>query len=171
VETRKGALQYQKYCQRLGQEPLDGEELASIEKAYAAVLAKYGREFGNPQGWAAKHLKKRNPTIADIQEASKLDHLGPYYRIASNDVHANPKGVFFKLGLVGEMDILLAGPSDVGIADPGHATAISLVQISTALVPLNPTFHNTVLIKIMLALADEIGAVLLEAHRDHERKT
>jgi len=166
----KGALQYQKYCQRLGQEPSDEDELATIEKAYAAALAKYGRDFGKPQGWAAKHLNKPDPTIADIQEASKIDHLRPYYRVASNNVHANPKGVFFKLGLVGEMDILLAGPSDVGIADPGHATAISLVQISTALVSLNPTFDNTVLIKIMLALTDEIGAVLLEAHRHHERK-
>src|SRR6266566_4210139 len=88
VETRKGALQYQKYCQRLGQEPLDGDELASIEKAYAAALAKYGRDFGKPQGWAAKHLNKPDPTIADIQEASKIDHLLPYYRVASNNVHA-----------------------------------------------------------------------------------
>jgi hypothetical protein len=73
--------------------------------------------------------------------------LGPYHRVASHNVHANPIGVFLKLGLVGEMDILLAGPSDVGLADPGHATALSLLQISTALVHLNPTFDNTMVTK------------------------
>jgi hypothetical protein len=164
VETRKGARQYQRVCQRLGQEQLGAEELSRIEEAYAAALATHGHDFGSPHGWAAKHLKKANPTIADIQEAAKLDHLGPYYRIASHNVHANPKGVFFKLGLVDEVGILLAGPSDVGLVDPGHSTALSLLQISTALIHLNPTFDNTMITKIMLALADEIGAAFAAAH-------
>jgi hypothetical protein len=163
VETRKGALQFQRYCQRLGQEPLPADELVRIEAAYAAALAKFGREFAAPQGWAAKHLKKANPTIADIREAAKIDHIGPYYRMASTNVHANPKGVFFKLGLLEETDILLAGPSDAGLRDPGFGTAHSLMQISTIMLELNPTFENTIAAKIILALTDEIGAAFAAA--------
>jgi hypothetical protein len=93
----------------------------------------------------------------------------PYYRMASHNVHANPKGVFFKLGLVEQREILLAGPSDVGLADPGYATALSLMQISTALVHLNPSFDNELITKIMLALANEIGAAFAASHAQSKR--
>jgi len=131
VEVRKAALQYQTHASRLGQQRLNDAEMRHIEKQYQSVIAKYGPDFKGSQGWAAATLGKRDPTIADILEASKIDHLGPYYRMASHNVHANPKGVFFKLGLMGEMNVLLAGPSNAGLADPGDATARSLVQIST----------------------------------------
>ena len=84
-----------------------------IEADYAAVLEKYGPDFGNSQGWAPKHLEKRDPNIADIQGAAGIDHLAPYYRMASHNVHANPNGVFFKLGLIDEASTMLAGPSCV----------------------------------------------------------
>ena len=103
--------------------------------------------------------------IADIQEAAGIDHLAPYYRMASHNVHANPKGVFFKLGLIGETDTLLAGPSNAGLADPGHATALSLVQISSLLLLLYPTLDNQIAMRVMHALGDEIGAALLAAHK------
>jgi hypothetical protein len=157
VETRKAARQYQRHARRLGQEPLRDEEMEQIESQYAAALTRYGREFGKAQGWAAAHLKNPDPKIADILEASKIDHLGPYYRMASHNVHANPKGVFFKLGLVRELNILLAGASDVGLADPGHATALSLMQISTVLLGLNTTIDNVITANMMLELVTEIG--------------
>jgi hypothetical protein len=43
-----------------------------------------------------------------------LDYLRPYYKLASHNVHAQPKGILFKLGLVQNQDILLAGPSNYG---------------------------------------------------------
>ena len=120
-----------------------------IEADYAAVLEKYGPDFGNSQGWAAKHLEKRDPNIADIQGAAGIDHLAPYYRMASHNVHANPKGVFFKLGLIDEASTMLAGPSNAGLADPGHATALSLVIISAQLLHLYPTLDNQIVMKVM----------------------
>jgi hypothetical protein len=164
VQTRKAALQYQQCAPRLGQEPLRADEMDQIESRYAAALGKYGPEFRRPQGWAAAHLKKPNPTIADILEASKIDHFGPYYQMASHNVHANPKGVFFKLGLLKETDILLAGPSDVGLADPGHAAALSLMQISSVLLQLSPTIDNTITANILLKLAGEIGVSFEASH-------
>lgn len=38
--------------------------------------------------------------------------------IAEHNVHANPKGAFFKLGLLCEINILLGGPSNAGLVDP-----------------------------------------------------
>jgi hypothetical protein len=156
VEARRAARQYQKYAARLGQEPISDQEMRQIEDRYTAAIARYGHEFGKPQGWAAAHLKKPDPRIADVIEASKIDHLGPYYRMASHAVHANPKGVLSRLGLLSETGALLAGPSDIGLADPGQATARSLVQISTVLSGLNPTIDNLVTAKVMLQLFSEI---------------
>jgi hypothetical protein len=88
--------------------------------------------------------------------------------MASHNVHANPKGVFFKLGLLGETDTLLAGPSNAGLADPGHATALSLVLISSLLLHLYPTLDNNIVMKVIQELGGEIGSALLSAHKKLE---
>lgn len=168
VESRRGALQYLKHHARLNDDPPTEEELKEIEAAYQVALKKYGADFSNQQGWAAKHLGKGNPSMADIQEASKIDHLGPYYRMASHNVHANPKGILFKLGLIRETNMLPAGPSNAGLTDPGHSAAISLVQVSSTLIELAPMLDTIVQIKMMQKLMDEIGPALLLAQRKLE---
>jgi Family of unknown function (DUF5677) len=163
VETRRAALQYERFQARLGQEPLTHGELRKIEQVYKNTIARFGEEFGNPRGWASKHLKKANPTIANINEAARLDHLSPYYRLASHNVHADPKGTFFKLGIIGESELLLAGPSNAGLADPGFGTVRSLNQVSCCLLCLSSTFDNVVAVKIMTKLGDEIFEALSNA--------
>ncbi|MBR0840485.1 hypothetical protein JQ607_09830 [Bradyrhizobium liaoningense] len=170
VEARKAAIQYQRHHKDLGYEPFDQDELDGIEKRYAELIAKYGKPFRNSQGWAAKHLGKDDPSFADIQEAASIDHLAPFYKMASHNVHANPKGVLFKLGLAGQSNILLAGPSNAGLTDPGHAAALSLVQISSSLLSLNSTADYIVTMKMMQILADEIGDALIVAHRELEEE-
>lgn len=164
VESRKAARQYEQYRENLGLTPFGEAELLQIETDYAALIAKYGDDFKHPQGWASKAVGKSNPSITHIQEAVHLDHLGPYYRMASHNVHANPKGVFFKLGLMGDKQTMLAGPSNAGFADPGHATALSLLQISSSLLHLNATIDSNITVRIMAILADEAGEQLLAAH-------
>ncbi|MEX2304183.1 MAG: hypothetical protein WD733_24785, partial [Bryobacterales bacterium] len=84
-----------------------------------------------------------------------------------SQVHANSKG-FFKLGLLEESQVLLAGASNAGLTDPGHSAAISLVQISTDLVMLQPTLDNIVASYIMLQLVDEIGEAFHQAQKQLE---
>jgi Family of unknown function (DUF5677) len=170
VEARKAAHQYRRYQERLGEEPISESDLTKIEADYALVLEKHGPEFAKPQGWAAKHLGKRNLKITEIQEAAGIDYLAPYYRMASHNVHANPKGVFFKLGLIGEDNVLLSGPSNAGLADPGHATALSLLQICSLLLHFHPTFDNIITVKVMIELKNEICSALLSAHMKLENE-
>jgi hypothetical protein len=164
VETAKVVREYEKHWRRLGLEAITEDEVHKIKRRYDAAIGKYGPDFKNQYGWAAKHLNKSKPTIADIREGSQIDHLAPFYRLASHNVHANAKGIFFKLGLIDQSEILLSGPSNAGLADPGHATAQSLLQVSIALLTLNPNIDNIVAIRIMDKLTDEIGASLLAAH-------
>jgi hypothetical protein len=80
-------------------------------------------------------------------------------------VHANPKGVFFKLGMLAESQVLLAGPSNAGLADPGHGAALSLLCDSGACgAAAAPTLYNNVALLMMVELGDEIGEAFGETH-------
>lgn len=168
VETSRVVWQFGEYGERLGLDPISDDELEEIKKQRAAAIGKYGSDFKGQYGWAAKHLNKKDPSIADIRKGSKIDHLAPYYRFASHNVHANAKGIYFKLGLIGPSNVLLSGPSNAGLADPGHATAQSLLQVSAALLCLSPILDNIVTMKIMDLLTVEIGNTLLAAHKKLE---
>ena len=168
VESWKAAQLHQEKCTRLGQDPFSDEELRSLKKEYDLILQKYGKEFRKDYGWAAVALGNKPPNFAEIEKSIRLDHLRPYYKLASHNVHANPKGAFFRIGTLGE-EVLLAGPSNAGIADPGHIVALSLHQATVFLVSMRPSYNHLVAIKIMERLTDEIGAALLQSHRKVER--
>ena len=168
VESKRAADDYEKFRVRLGREPLDVEELSKLQESFDALGRRFGGAFLTPYGWAADHLHLRNPKFRDIEHASKIDHMRPYYRMASHPVHANAKGIFFRLGFLTESQILLAGPSNAGLVDPGHSTAISLAQVSVALGNLQTTLDNIVVLKIILRLVDEIGDEFAKAHEKLE---
>ena len=93
------------------------------------------------------------------------DRFRAHYRMASHNVHANPKGVFFRLGTKGESQVLLAGPSNAGLADPGHGAPLPLARITVALAGLQqPTLDNNVALQITVQLVDEIGEAFIQAH-------
>jgi hypothetical protein len=165
VESRRAAHDYVACQERLGYEPLEPSELSDVEHAYKAVVARFGGAFTTQYGWAAQQFGIKKPSFSDIERAAGVDHLRAHYRMASHNVHANPKGVFFKLGLLEEADLLLAGPSNAGLADPGHSAAISLVQTSTPLGLLHPTLDNIVALRIMLELERESGQAFGAAHQ------
>jgi hypothetical protein len=73
------------------------------------------------------------------------------------------------LGITGETEILLAGPSNAGLTDPGHNTAISLMQITSALALLNPTLGDLIAMKVIQQLVDEVGDTLVKAQQQLER--
>jgi Family of unknown function (DUF5677) len=164
IESKQGATEYEKYRERLGYEPLNDHEITALEDTCSALRARFGSDFARPHGWAAHHLSESDPNFKKIESAVGVDHLRPFYRMASHNVHANPKGVFFKLGLLSESQIFLAGPSNAGLADPGHATAISLAQITSRLGLLHPTFDNVVSVQIIAQLVEDVGAAFIAAH-------
>ncbi len=169
VEARKAARQYRRFEAQLHIQPMDDQTVENIEKDYKEAIGKFGAAFGNSYGWAAEALGKENPTIADIQASAKIQHLSPYYRLASHNVHANPKGIFHGMGLLEGATTLLAGPSNAGLADPAHSTAISLLLISAVLLKLHPTLDNTVAVRAMDEIMNEIGELVQDAHEKLER--
>ncbi len=88
-------------------------------------------------------------TFEDIEKSVEFDHYRPHYKSASYNIHANPYGVFSRLGLLEQEDLLLTEGSYIGLSEPGQAVAISLSKIITLFFTYNPTIDSLVICKII----------------------
>ena len=149
VGTYKAAIQYNDYYIRLGATEISSEEIDSMQEEYLDLLAEYGQTYKNDYGWAAKALNLKKPTFRDIEASVELDHHRPYYKLASANVHANPSGVFNSLGLFPEEDIILAGPSNLGLIHPAQSAIISLNIITTTMLTYEANIDFIVISKAM----------------------
>ena len=170
VQRRQLALAYKKHEVRAELDPLGQEEIDQLNERYDSLLTKFGKSFGSEYGWAATALRGKEATLANIEADVELDHYRPYYRMASHNVHGSSHAAFFKLGISEtNRPVLLAGPSDQGLADPGHGVALSLTQITGALASAYPTMDRLVSVLVMNLLQDEAGEAFLQAHQEAER--
>jgi len=167
IEMYKAAIQYNKYYTQLDDEIPKGE-IDSMRQTYEGFLEQYGANYKYDFGWAANALKMKKPTFKDIEASVNLDHQRPYYRRASSNVHANPSGLFSSLGLFPEEDILLAGPSDIGLDQPAQSTVISLNQITLALTMYKMNLDTIVIGKVLNVYGDKVSKAFLEVARSIE---
>ncbi len=169
IESFKAAMLHNKYYEILGDEPISQDEYDAIKSVRDELINRFGCAYKNNYGWAASALNKDDPNFSDIEENSGLDHLRPYYKLASHNVHANPKGIMFRLGLLGNsQNILLAGPSIYGLTDPAQGTAYSLGLVTATLLTVKPTIDNLVLCNILLKFETEIGEEFFKVQKEIE---
>ena len=169
LQRYKLALKHRRHAKAIQEKSITQKEFEELKAERDKLVARFGTPFKEDYGWAASTLGKTRPNIADIEDSVDLEHWRPYYGMASDNVHANAHGAYYRLGSsLGPSELLLAGPSNAGLADPGHSTAISLNQITTEILATKPTLDNIVISKILLKLVDEIGEAFLEAHKELE---
>jgi hypothetical protein len=158
IESYKAMCQYQKHCSALNTEPFSEDELQKTKQTHDTLVKRFGSSFKGEYGWATEALHKKAVFFGDLETEAGLGHLRPYYKMASHNVHANIKGAKFKLGLgLEKQPLLLAGPSNYGFADPAHGAAISLNQITAALLNTRPNLDHLVTLRILSRLTKEIG--------------
>ena len=165
VQQYKLACQYQSHYRSLNFEPISEQEFTKLKEERDQLIAEFGKPFNNDYGWAASVTGIENPTLAYLEEKVELDHFRPLYKAASDNVHPNSHGANYRLGLGSHQgSVILAGPSNEGLADPGHAAAVSLCQTTVTLLCSKSTFDSIVVSKILQSLVDEIGNAFLEVH-------
>lgn len=174
LEDYYEAQNYQNYCEELGHDPFSEEELNILEENRDELVDQYGTPFddgGYGYGWAAHHFGNKSANLGRLEREVDLDHLNPFYKMANNSVHAGSKGTKHRLGLLDQdAQPLLAGPTNYGLADPGQATAISLDQITTAFLSLNPTGKELVEMMGLQHMMNEISHVFTETQFQIERE-
>ena len=131
VESLKAEEELQEYHERLGYEPPDStvEERQQIRDD---LVAEFGSDFLSDYGWAAP-LVKDKPTFTKLEQRATLDHWRPHYRMASQGVHANPKGVMWNVQLLTDRSMVVAGPSNAGLTEAAQMAGIALFQVNVAL--------------------------------------
>ncbi|MGB8993204.1 MAG: DUF5677 domain-containing protein [Desulfobaccales bacterium] len=169
IESYKAAKCYQNYCKQIGYEPLTDEEFNDLILEKDGLIKRFGEAYKNEYGWAGIVLNKKRPNFRDIEEYVRLEHFRPFYKMASHNIHANPKGVFFKLGLYPtDPEILLAGPSNLGLCDPGQGTALSLLQVTICLLTYKTTVDGLIFSHVLNRLEEEISSTFFEIHTSIE---
>ena len=166
IDRYKLARRLNEFAERLNEPPIPSAEFEALKTQRDELVDRFGSSGNEDYGWAAHALNKDRPSIADIEERVQPDHWRPHYRIASDNVHPSAHGTYYRLGL-GQYPagVLLAGPSNMGLADPGHATAVSLLQATVMLLGSGTaTISSVVTSKVLMRLADEIGDAFLDVH-------
>lgn len=99
IQQYKLALAYSSVQNRIKSDGVSEQELNSLKSCRDALVEKYGPEFKKDYGWAADALPHKQSSFSEIEKATQLDHLRPYYKMASDNIHANSHGVQFRVGL------------------------------------------------------------------------
>ncbi len=163
IQAYKAGLAYDEHHQALGYEPRSNSERDALQQRHDALVAQFGTQFADDFGWAAEAIG-RPANFRAIEAAVNLGHLRPYYRMASNPVHPNVHGSLFDLGVVDGREVLLAGPSNAGLADPGHATCISLMQTTVCLLNHKVEVEGVAAMLALQQLLSRVGDAFLAAH-------
>jgi hypothetical protein len=178
VETWKAIDEFQRHADALGDMPYSVQEVAAAKADYDAVIEKYGKSFAGPQGWAQELMAKENPEfekrrvrIADLEAAGGIDHMRPYYRMASHGVHSNPRSITWSPDWrPHERGVAwLTESSPAGLADPGQSALISLTRVIITVLQskhgMAAPFQGTLLLK----LTDRAADAFMNAHERVER--
>ena len=171
VQRYRLACAHQENHERIGQDPVPEDVIERLKARRDALVDRFGRSFASEYGWAAEAIGSERPTFRDLEKQVGTDHMRPFYRMASDNVHANAHASQFRLGLgLSQLggDTLLTGPSNLGLADPAHSTAISLGQVTINLMSTQPGACNALLSSIILKLQNRIGSEFLKVHWEVE---
>lgn len=161
----KSLKHYQRHCESLGYESVPQDRVEAMRATRDALVSKYGRAFGEDYGWASALNGGDRITFADLEQQAGLSHLRPYYRMACDYIHPGIRSLSDDLGLAEcSPFVLLCGPSDAGMADPGHCAAISLTQVTCALLSAYPSVDGLFVMQLMRVLTRAAGEALMHSH-------
>jgi hypothetical protein len=170
VESFSALKAYERNHEALGFRPPSKRDSAKVRKDHAKVLKRFGKAFGEEYGWAAHHLDKERVTFARLEDEAGDAMMRSPYKMASYNVHASPKGIYFKLGSLKGSPVLLAGASNAGLIEPAQHAAVSLAELTLLVIGDSPIFDDIVIGKVVARLEAEIppefGKADKKLHRD-----
>lgn len=171
IDVYKAAQNYQKHAEELGLPQKDPAELAELENARQRLIQTYGRTFDSPYGWAAHLIDGKKFGFRTLEQYVGLDHLRPYYGMASQSIHSTSRGIWFDLGMMDgprKPPLLSTGPSNYGLADPIQLCALSLFQITKCGVKTANSISGLSALEAVESLIQQLQSVAVEIQRGIE---
>jgi Family of unknown function (DUF5677) len=165
IASYRQAKTYQEHYQSLGYEDLT-EQYNHLKLMRDKLCEEFGKNFDSDNGWASQALSIDRPQFKHIEEHVKLEHLRPFYRQASNAVHAGFKSVIHGIGIPHPREsMVFVGSTIFGLADPGQDMAISIGLITVNLLNLNPNFDRLAIITAINKLIPEIKDEFIKTNK------
>jgi uncharacterized protein DUF5677 len=162
VEAKSAMDEYERSWLPLGYPPISDRRKKHLLASYKEVIEVFGKPFGSIYGWAAHHLKRSKPTFSDLEEAAGRAQTRPYYKMASYNVHASPRGIYDRLGYDAQR-MIIAGATNAGLTEPGQNTAFSLTLITHFLYREPHTMPDLISLRMLADLRDEIPPLFARA--------
>jgi hypothetical protein len=182
IQEHKAITQYNEYYKEINKHmkfeeflPVDTEYVKELDEKKDLLIKHFGENFASEYGWFAATVQPSNgkykPNFSDIEEKVGLSYMRPFYKWASNEVHAQSTALFEKLGLLPDMEIVLAGPSVYGISHPAQWTAIYLYMANEALLSSHEDLSKAVSLRACKLWIEDICKEFADAeqqlHKDN----
>ena len=133
VMAYKESLSYQAHADSLGYKKMTDEEMSEMQTERAALLQRFGASFASDNGWASEVSGNKAPRFIDLEKLAELSHLRPYYTWASHSVHADSRGLALNQIEYRGHRVMVAGPTNVGLADPAQLSLDAFLQCTVSL--------------------------------------
>ncbi len=112
-------------------------------------------------------LGTKRAEFSSIEKDVELDHWRPYYRMASDSVHAGFRGSQYDLGF-GQFhpEVMLAGPSNAGLVEPAQCMILDLNLCTITFLSYRVTPRTAMRIHVLNKLALDARDKFVEADRE-----
>lgn len=139
----------------------------SVAKAFYEQSFTSGREYEwakAAQCFAGKKRIQFSMLLAECKDIT--DKWQSLYGLSHKAVHAAPQGTFARLGKPQDLDIVVVGPSDYGLAMPAVNSAIVLAIISAIYFTLLHSGDGTLYAKVATTWVDRIRDTYSEIEKN-----
>lgn len=168
VDFKREADEHDRTQVPLGYPPIAASVRNGIDRDYIAALARFGDEFKEAYGWAAKRIKGK-PTLKSLQEEAGRTNMAPYYKLASYNVHVGARSLFHRLSDLHGTGTPMAGRSNAGLVEPGQNTAFTLTAITSSLILDVSKIDRIIEMQALVEMRDAIPKALAKADRKLRR--
>lgn len=165
--ARRAAIQMNKHSERSKLQGFSAEELLGFDARCAEAERILGRQIKKDRDGEWPKITEIHRTFADVEESVGMNHWRPWYKWASNNIHGNYRPPDKSLGLVEAEGLAhLVGASNSGFVDPLQLTALTLAELVETYLKHSINLDRIVHIEVFHELANEMGAIAIDAERD-----
>lgn len=134
AEEYRDALLWDEHAVTAGRPLYDPVHVANLKSVHDAAVSRFGHHFAKAWRWADPLTAPHPADFKRLEKVAGMEHLRPDYREASHLLHGGSRGTSLGTVDVGDGAVLVAGPMNRFLAEPGHGAAISLYQATVSLV-------------------------------------
>lgn len=167
IKKYRQATQFKNYYKKLGYS-FSNSNYKKLEAEYNRLLTLYGKEFKEDYGWIPKSILT-DQNFKGLTRILSLDHYLPFYDESNNQLHGGSKG-FYRMGLTHKQQnkLLLAGPTDFGLADPLQNTVYCLKLINATYLNSKDNIEDMIKLGVLHEFTKDIGDTAVKIQNDLE---